>query len=512
MINPCINPRSLSLILGRYRKSLSSTAETLQICFRRAFRVLLAALMLIAVARTACDATDRAALQQQLRHILKQELPPGYTVSLQVVDRETGTILLEKNPDLPLIPASTMKLVTSSAALRILGPSYRFITEILATHVRGGSVRHLFIRGTGDPYLVSERMYSLCRELRAKGLEEVGGQIVVDDSYFIPGRPLDEQEELTTRSYHAPYGALSLNFNSVRIFIKPGAKIGAPALVSLDPLSDYARLRNRVRTVKGRGKARVTFDKQPMKSGGEIIRAEGTVGERARTATRYVNISEPAVYTGEVLKEFLLREGVRVTGHVVKGKTPSQAVSLIEFESLPLGVIVYWLNKFSNNFMAEQLGLALGAKVLGAPGTRAKGVAVLKKHMVTMGASESTFSITEASGLSRTNRLSASALVRLLAVTAHQFSFNAELVSSLGIAGVDGTLKDKFTGPEIKGRIRAKTGTLRGVNALAGYGLTKDGRIVVFAVIVNSLNDGAGYVDYADKIARAIMDMQLGAL
>ena len=116
----------------------------------------------------------------------------------------------------------------------------------------------------------------------------------------------------------------------------------------------------------------------------------------------------------------------------------------------------------------------------------------------------------EASGLSRNNRLSSSALVRVLFTAAHRFSYYAEFASSLGVAGVDGTLKDRFTEARVKGRIRAKTGNLRGVNALAGYGVSRDGKVFVFAVLVNSRRNGVGFIDHGERIVRAILDMPMG--
>jgi len=215
----------------------------------------------------------------------------------------------------------------------------------------------------------------------------------------------------------------------------------------------------------------------------------------------------PSVYFGEVFKEFLLREGIRVIGKVVRGKVLPSAVSYYEFNSRPLGGIVYWLNKFSNNFMAEQISMAMGAKVHGAPGTREKGLSVIRKFLLSCGASEESFSLSEASGLSRNNGLSASALVRVLREASRDFSYNAEYMASFGVAGVDGTLKEKFTDPGVKRRMRAKTGTLKGVNALAGYGVTPSGKTFVLAVIVNSLEKGGGLIDFGDRIVRSIMDL-----
>ncbi|MEJ2718546.1 MAG: D-alanyl-D-alanine carboxypeptidase/D-alanyl-D-alanine-endopeptidase [Deltaproteobacteria bacterium] len=428
-----------------------------------------------------------------------------------MADLATGRVLMEKNPDLPLIPASTMKVATSSAALSTLGPDFTFVTEVLSDGAHDSSAENLYLRGSGDPYLVSEQLFALTCDVRDKGLREVRHDIVVDDSYFVPGKPLDEQERLGYRSYHAPYSALSLNFNSVKIVVNPDDRPGEAAEVVADPPSAYVKVKGNVKTVRGDRPARLHFRKKRARSGREVIRVRGVIGAKAPAKSQYLNVAAPSLYTGEVFREFLRRQGIKVGGKVRRGKVPSTAVSYVKFRSRPLGIIVYWMNKFSNNFMAEQLGLALGAAVHGAPGTREKGLAVIRNHLLSLGVEKNCFRLAEASGLSRNNRLSSSALVRVLYSAAHRFSYYAEFASSLGVAGLDGTLRHRFTDAGVKGRIRAKTGNLRGVNALAGYGVSHDGKVFVFAVLVNSRKNGVGFVKYGERIVRAILDLPMGS-
>ena len=277
------------------------------------------------------------------------------------------------------------------------------------------------------------------------------------------------------------------------------------------PTSGYARVKSTVKTVQGSQTAKLQISKKMHPSGGEIIIVEGTIGVSAPAKSRYVNVANPALYTGEVFKDYLRREGINVTGQVVQGKVPRGAVSLVKYESLPLSLLVYWLNKYSNNFMAEQLGLTLGAYEHGPPGTRKKGLAVIRSYLRTLGIDPKTVSLSEASGLSRKNRVPASVMVRVLIDTMRAFSYNYEFTSSLSIAGVDGTLKKKLATPNTKRRIRAKTGNLRGVNALVGYGLSRQGAVFAFAIIVNHKKQGGNYVDYAEQIMQRIFNtpMQL---
>lgn len=156
--------------------------------------------------------------------------------------------------------------------------------------------------------------------------------------------------------------------------------------------------------------------------------------------------------------------------------------------------------------MAEQINLTLGAQVNGVPGTREKGLAVIRDHLLSCGIPESSFTLSEASGLSRNNRISAAALVKVLQTAARDFTYNAEFIASFGVAGVDGTLKEKFTDAKLRRRLRAKTGNLRGVNALAGYAVSPDGKPLTFAIIVNGNSKVQHFIDYGERIMRAILD------
>lgn len=447
-------------------------------------------------------------LDGTLAKILKRELPAGHTISIRVVDLETGRILMEKNPHTALVPASTMKTVTSAAALAELGPDYTFKTEVFVDGRDGDIARNIYLRGKGDPYLVSERLFKLTRQVRLRGLSRITGDIIVDDSHFIPGKPLDQGEELGKRAYHAPYGALSLNFNAIEIIAEPASRPGLKAEVRVDPVTEYARIEADVKTLQGKRKFRpeVTARKQ-TESGGEIVHLLGGIGVKAPIQSGWIPVEKPAVYAGEVFKEFLLREGIAVAGAVKEGEVPKQAEPLLEYESLPLALLVYYLNKYSNNFMAEQVAMGMGADAFGVPGTRPKGLAVIQRYLESLGIPRDEFSLSEASGLSRKNRISAAALVKVLLTAANDFRYGPEFTASLPIGGVDGTLKNQFIDRGSRRRIRAKTGSLRGVTAMAGYGIFPKGRRFAFAILINSTRSNGGYIDYDGNIIRRILDI-----
>lgn len=471
----------------------------------RIFNYLYSLLLVVSVVSSA-NAQDPV-FNRELKSILDRELQQDMVASVQILELSSGRILMESNPDLALAPASTLKIVTSACALSALGPDFCYITSVHTDGYRDSSIDNLYIKGSGDPHFVTEDLFMLARMIKDKGLVEIRGSIVVDDSFFNPGKPLDENEELGIRAYHAPYSALSLNFNSVKILALPSTIIGRPARVIVDPSSRLLNLKSNVRTVEGSKAAHLEINKTTDAQDRETISVTGSVGVDAQSRGRYVNVANPALYFGYTLKEFLEREGIKTVGGVKRSVVPSSAAPLCEYTSKPLSLVVYWLNKFSNNFMAEQICLTLGAKVFGLPGTREKGLEALRRYLVSCGVPETTFSLSDASGLSRGNKISASAMVKVLQTAAGDFYYGPEYLSSFAVSGVDGTLKEKFAEEGMRRRVRAKTGTLRGVGALAGYAISREGKILSFSVIVNSSKQ-KGFIDQAEKIMRAVLNMR----
>mgnify|MGYP000912415347 FL=1 len=445
------------------------------------------------------------AFNRELKSILDKELQQDMVASIQVCELGSGTVLMETNPDLGLVPASTLKIVTSACALSALGPDFCYVTSVYVDGMRDTSAENLYVKGSGDPHFVTEDLFLLARAIKDRGLQEIRGSIVVDDSFFIPSKPLDENEELGIRAYHAPYSALSLNFNSLKVLAIPSGVAGNQARVILDPASQFVSLKSSVKTVEGSKSGQLEIVKNVDNLNRESISVTGSIGVGAQPSGRYVNISSPALYFGYTLKEFLQREGLKVNGGVKRSPVPDSAPPYCEYSSKPVSSIIYWLNKFSNNFMAEQICLTLGAKAYGAPGTREKGLEALKRYLVSCGVDPSSFSLSDASGLSRGNRISASAMVKVLKTAVGDFHYGPEYLASFAVSGVDGTLKEKLNDETMRRRVRAKTGTLRGISALSGFGVSREGKILVFSVIVNS-SKPKGFVDQAEKITRTILN------
>jgi D-alanyl-D-alanine carboxypeptidase/D-alanyl-D-alanine-endopeptidase (penicillin-binding protein 4) len=200
----------------------------------------------------------------------------------------------------------------------------------------------------------------------------------------------------------------------------------------------------------------------------------------------FFNITEPNVYAGMALRSMLMEKGVRVpSSEIGHAQIPSGARKIAELESLPLREIVTLMNKFSNNFIADTLVKTLGREQKGAPGTMEKGLQVIREEATRLGLNEMGFRVVSGSGLTRENRMTANQFVRLLNAAYLDFDVLPELLSSLPIAGRDGTLRSRMKGTTASGRLRAKTGSIDGVSALTGVVQSVNGELLAFAVLMN---------------------------
>jgi D-alanyl-D-alanine carboxypeptidase/D-alanyl-D-alanine-endopeptidase (penicillin-binding protein 4) len=431
------------------------------------------------------------ALGAALDAILAEAPLSGARAGVVVASLRTGEVLYARNPDVLLNPASNVKLVTTAAALARLGPAYRFETEVLADPT-GGAARALYVRGKGDPSLVTERLWALAADLRLAGVTKVG-DLVVDESWFDGERigPGFDQEE-GDRSYLAPSGAASLNFNTVAIHVAPGDRPGQRGRVAVEPASGFLELVNRTTTVRASARRHLVPSSQPLPGGRQRIVVEGRLPAGSRPQAIWRRIDEPALYLGHTLAALLELRGVQVTGKVRVGSVPAGARLVHVAESEPLAEIVRYLNKGSNNFVAEQLLRTLGAELRGSPGTWGKGVAAVEDFLAEVGIPRGAYVMRNGSGLNDANRFSARQLVTLLRFMWGRFRVGPEYAASLPVAGHDGTLRWRLEGTDADGRVRAKTGTLENVTSLSGYVEGGADGPLAFAVIVNDFPGRAG--------------------
>ena len=438
-----------------------------------------------------------------LRSLVESSALAVARTGILVASVETGDVLYARDADALLNPASNVKLVTSAAALARLGPEYRFSTEfLLAEAPAKGVVKTLYVRGRGDPTMVTERLWAIAGELQRLGLRRIG-ELVLDDTYFDAERfgPGYDRED-TDRAYSAPSGALSLNFNAVEVVVTPGDRARLKANVQLEPATPFFEVVNQAVTVGRKGRARVIV-RTELRNGRERVVVDGRVPVGARPHTMWRRIDEPALYFGHTLASLLEHRGVKV-GRVRLARAPDGARIVHVSQSEALSEIVRRLNKTSNNFVAEQLLRTLGAELRGAPGSWAKGVEAAEEFLGELGIAPGSYVMRNGSGLNDANRFSARQLVTVLRGMWSRSQLQPEFVVSLPVAARDGTIRWRMGGTAAAGRLRAKTGTLDGVVSLSGYVQDAAGRTLAFAVIVNDSPGRPGVVRAVDALGAAL--------
>lgn len=419
---------------------------------------------------------DRAMSQREVR---------GARIAVLFESRD-GDVLYERNADLPLIPASNMKIVTGACALTRLGPNHRFVTEVFSDGVLEGRRLdgNLYVRGTGDPSLVSEELWRLVEEIRVLGIDEVAGDLVLDASLFDSVPSASPEAGEGDRAYHARTGALSLNFNSIAVHIRPGDHNGDAAVVSLSPEAGFVELRNKARTGPARRGSTLEVERT-LNDGRNVVTVTGNIPAGSPVRTVYRNLDDPTGCFGAAMSAFLERAGVALRGGVRRGPVPAGLEPIVSHESKPLSLMIRDLGKYSNNFVAEQLLKAMAASRLGVPGTTDGGATILEEYLRSVGADSGSYRIVDGSGFSRDNRLTVRSLVRVMGEVTRQFETSYEFVASLSVSGVDGTLEDRMGFPGLRASVRAKTGLLDGVTAISGILRTVAGDEVLFSMISN---------------------------
>lgn len=365
------------------------------------------------------------------------------------VESEDGKVLYDHRSKDHFIPASTLKIATAACAVDTLGRDFRFPTDFFLT--KDGK---LVVKGYGDPFLVSEEFSMIVRELAEKGLKEVNG-LILDTTYFAQDIAIDGTSG-SPNPYDALNGALIANFNTINIH-KMGSGPRA-AIYSAETQTPLTPIAEESAKDMPAGKQRINIGQDPRKG---------------------------ARYAGELLAEFLKKEGIAVKGGMEIGEKPADAKLLYRhFSSKRMEDVLRELLNYSTNFMANQIFLVMGAEKFGAPATVEKGRKVLRDFL-----SEKVgwkdFEVMEGSGLSRSNSVTPKDMVALLNV----FSPHLDLL------------------PREIDVLRAKTGTLTGVNSLAGFLPTKNGGVARFAILVNSPVP----FDYKFKLGKMLYDGVNGA-
>ncbi len=467
-------------------------------------RVALLAGLLVLAFPAMARATD---IESRLDRIISSPCLKRGRVCMVVRSLKTGKTVYEKNPDILMTPASNMKIITAAVALKTLKPWYKFDTIFSYTGTRKGETIEgdLVVSGHGDPHLVSEDLWQIANEVRKRGITRITGSIILDDGYF-DGELFPAGWRLSSirRAFEAPLSALTLNFNTVTVMIYPDPS-GTKPIVVVDPATPYFKLVNRMTYGNG-GRKFVAIRMKPRPGGGETMEVLGRIRPGGGELIYYRAVADPSRYFGDTFKTLLSGMGVTVDGGILNAPPSRATTKLFVHSSRPLLNQVMDMNKFSNNFMAEQILKSVGAEKVSTPGTIGKGLAVAESVMAEWGITQDRYHFVDGSGLSKTNKISCSALTDVLGRLYNEFEAGPEFISSLAVMGKDGSVRQRDLGTT--DMVKVKTGTLDSVSAISGYYPLKNGEVLGFSVIFNDL---ACYNGMAHEIQNHLL-MELATL
>ena len=461
---------------------------------RRALHLLLAYLCAGALLGPAtAAAADR--LPRSIQQALAAANIPAGNVALFVQELGRPRPDLVHNADTPMNPASTMKLVTSFAALELLGPTYSWKTEFLATvPVRNGVLEgDLVIKGYGDPKMTVENFWLALRKLRALGVREIRGDLVLDRSWFETGEtdPTRFDNE-PLRPYNVAPDALLVNFKSVRFQFVPNLA-NRTISVAYEPQMAQLEVAPQVRLTEGEcGDWRAGL-KADFRADGAAMRVgfSGTYPASCGERTWNVSLFSHPNYVFGVFKQLWQESGGSIRGKVRDGGAPPGSQLLFSTESPSLSEVVRDINKFSNNVMARQLFLSLSAETLKQPGRNDRSFEVVRSWLLQRGLDLPGLVMDNGSGLSRAERISAGGMARLLEA-AFQSAVMPEFIASLPLVALDGTMRRRLKSESVAGRAHIKTGSLMDANTMAGYLLDQSGRRHVVVFFINHPNARQG--------------------
>jgi D-alanyl-D-alanine carboxypeptidase/D-alanyl-D-alanine-endopeptidase (penicillin-binding protein 4) len=445
-------------------------------------------------------------LRARLDELFSLPVLSGAKVSVVVTEPDSGKVVYGRSEKSGLNAASNVKIVTSAAALALLGPEYRWKTAVYGPARAGGRwldaggelPGDLYLRGSGDPTLATRDLGELAAELVALGLRRVRGALVVDATAFEGsniGPAFDQKDD--SSAFRAPSSAASLNGNAVAVTVTPATTPGAAARVVLDPPSPYFYVSGRITTAR-KGPASALIETADGGNGQTRVVVGGRVRLGAEPRTFLRRVIHPELFVGHTFRQILSKRGVVFDKPLRIDPLPAEGWrALAAHDSPPLAVVIQDVNKRSSNFAAEQLVRTLGGDVVGRPGTWDKGLEAVARYLDGLGIARASYKMTNGSGLYDSNRFSAEQIAAVLRAAMRDFRIAGEFLASLSVAGADGTLAQRMAGTSAERYVRGKTGTLANVSCLSGIAGAPGQRPVVFSILMN---------DVSPVEARAIQD------
>jgi D-alanyl-D-alanine carboxypeptidase/D-alanyl-D-alanine-endopeptidase (penicillin-binding protein 4) len=437
--------------------------------------------------------TGHAALPAPVAAAFKRAGIAPSGIGVEVIEIASGRNLLNLNPEQALNPASTMKLLTTNAALELLGPTYSFSTQAYTRGtLRDGLLQgELILRGSGDPKLVIENFWLFLRKIRAQGVRDIRGNLVLDRSAFgdtaidpalFDGEPL--------KSYNAGPDALLLNFHSLAVTFAPDF-LSDRVQVRLDPaLGNYPIRAPQLTIGDCVGDWRVPITATLEAAGASFDGPYATgCGEKswqihpyALSRNRYLEL---------IFRQLWSEMGGTFDGSVIDGVVTPDALALAKWDSPPMPELIRDVNKFSNNVMARQLFLTLGSTVQLLPDSIAASRSAIAGWLASKQIDATGLVLENGAGLSRLERISPRTLGAVL-VAAYRSPTMPEFVSSLPLVGYDGTMRKRLRSEDVAGHAHIKTGSLQDVRSIAGYVQAASGKQYVVVCLINDPNAARG--------------------
>lgn len=408
-------------------------------------------------------------------------------VGIEVVSLKTGHCLYQKNADTLFVPASCLKMFTAAAALDILGPHFQFVTSIYTDgKIEAKTLKgNLYLKGSGDPELSSKDLEEFVFSLKLLGIEKIEGDIYVDNSAFDgvsqgPGWMWDDAPEY----WNSPMDALTCDHSCMKVWVCPSEECNQLAKVYVSTKTPYVKIENQIKTNDAiESDVKVKREKILEKN---KISLNGSIAKGSEPLSFEVSLASPHLYAGHVFLSFLDKHSIYVLGNLKDGRAPSIVHPLAEHASRPLSLILQKMMKDSDNLYADCLFKKVAQEKHKACGTWALASKTVREFLKSkMGLSTSEMVVLDGSGVSRYNLVSPRHFTELLARIKTEYPYSAEFISSLPISGIDGSLKKAMDDQELTSKVRAKSGSMRGIRTLCGYVTTKEGEDLIFTVMMN---------------------------
>jgi serine-type D-Ala-D-Ala carboxypeptidase/endopeptidase (penicillin-binding protein 4) len=441
-------------------------------------------------------------------------------IAVSVVDINTGTVLFARDADKGMSLASNAKLLTSIAALGTLGGGFRwrtsvFIDDKALDETTGIVTGDLYLRTRGDPTLTVNDLRALATELAARGVRTIQGNLLIEATYFdnVVDPPHYAEQPKERAYFRAPVASFGVSRSAflVNVIGEPGGT----ARVWIEPdAGEHIKLTKMEVTSIVEGRTRIKVDIKPKKDPllrkdvlevevtGQIRLADGHWWSKRR-------VDDPLHYAAEIFKRALAERGIKFLKKPIKmGPVPLSAKLLVAHDSQPLSAVVREMNKSSDNYFAESVLKTLGAETRAtpAPASWSDGVGAMQAYLAKLGLPPGTYRSDNGSGLFNASEVSAKQMVTLLRAAHKDYRIGPDLLASLPVGGMDGTLARRWHTSAARGRVRAKTGTLAAVTTLAGYVAVDSARPLAFAIFVNDIPTGQ------KGPARAMADDMLDAV